>query len=302
MGPFRRFVCAGSLNVDITFATERLPRTHEKLRCASAEIGQGGAAANTAHWLANLGNPVVMLGRVGNDAFGDNCIAALADVGVETSHVQRSGQAATGVAVVFAGPHDKRMVTSGSANAQFDPSQVPDRLFGPGVHLHLSVVQPAIALPLLRQAKQRGASTSADLNTAPEMELLRWLDLCFINHTDLGRWLGMEDPRRAWELLGKPANLMLVVTQGASGASAIGREQYSTLAGDAVTVVDRTGGGDAFVAGYLHSLAQTLAPQCCLASGLRLAAQVIAHPGARPAGIELGSATQTQCPPPACLR
>ncbi|WP_255211158.1 carbohydrate kinase family protein, partial [Methylogaea oryzae] len=88
--------------MDITFPVERLPEEHEKLRCDGALISQGGSAANTAHWLARLGHATVMLGCVGDDAFGSVAVAALAAVGVDTRHIQRTTQAATGLAAVFA--------------------------------------------------------------------------------------------------------------------------------------------------------------------------------------------------------
>lgn len=91
-----RFICAGSLNVDLTFPVERLPAEHEKLRCRGSALHYGGSAANTAYWLARLEQPVQMLGCVGDDPFGSLAVAALAEVGVDTRLIQRTCRNASG--------------------------------------------------------------------------------------------------------------------------------------------------------------------------------------------------------------
>lgn len=277
-----RFFCAGSLNVDITFPVERLPEEHEKLRCDGAHLSHGGSAANTAHWLARLGHATAMLGCVGEDAFGRQAVQALATAGVDTAYIQYAASAATGLAAIFASPAGKRMVTSGGANAHFDPAGLPASLFGPDSHLHVATPLRAIALPLLQQAKANGASTSCDLDQGPDAELLPLLDICFINHSDLARWLGTDDPAEAWQRLSAPPGFTLVMTQGAQGATAVSHEGSHSVTAQEVLVRDRTGGGDAFDAGYLHGLAQGLDRAACLQQGLRLAACVIASFGTRP--------------------
>lgn len=281
----RQFVCAGSLNADITFQLPRMPREHEKLRVGGADLGCGGSAANTAYWLARLGARVRMLGCVGADALGDCCVDGLAGAGVDTALVQRSGRSATGMAAIFVNPFSKRMVTAGGANMDFDPQAVPAGVFRPGVHLHLAFSSPEPALPLLRMAKAGGASTSCDLDGLPGPELVPLVDFCFVNRTDLSRAWGGVGLREAWRRLG---GLALVVTLGAEGAGFADAGGECFASARRVAVVDRTGGGDAFDAGFLQAWAQGLDWPACLDAGLALAAGVIAAPGSRPslAGLE----------------
>ena len=157
----RRFICAGSLNVDISFTVERMPDEHEKLRCDSAQLSAGGSAANTAHWLGGLGVETAMLGCVGFDPFGQWCVDALAAAGVNVDHIQRVDGAATGMATIFTNPADKRMVTAGGANRCFIPRQVPDNLFDRDSHLHVATTIGQMARDLLRMAKGSGATTSS---------------------------------------------------------------------------------------------------------------------------------------------
>lgn len=283
--PIKRFICAGSLNVDITFQVPRMPEEHEKLRVDESIVSCGGSAANTAHWLARLGADVRMLGCVGTDAFGCLCVDALARVGVDVGLVQRSARSATGIAAIFVNPSSKRMVTTGGANGCFNPQVLPGDLFQPGVHLHVATSSLPMALSLLRMAKAGGASTSCDLDGLPGPELISHADVCFANQTDLFRALGQIEPGDAWRRLGGPGLALTRGTEGASFVDASG--EYFTRALD-VEVVDRTGGGDAFDAGFLLGWSQGLDWPSCLRSGLSLAAQVIAARGSRPERLGLG--------------
>lgn len=281
-----RFVCAGSLNVDLTFPVERLPEEHEKLRCRESYMAYGGGAANTAYWLARLGQPVAMLGCVGDDPFGALAVAALAEAGVDTRLVQRTRQGFTGMAAIFVNPYSKRMVTSGGANTCFDPAAIEGDVFAPSVHLHVATALRQIVLPLIRLAKERGASVSCDLDEGPDPEMALSLDWVFMNHSNLRRWAGSDDPREGRKRLAP--HTVLILTQGEKGALALGPSEEVFHPALPTMVVDRTGGGDAFAAGFLYGLAQDQPLRGCLRLGLQLASQVIAGPGSRPASVAPG--------------
>jgi sugar/nucleoside kinase (ribokinase family) len=68
------------------------------------------------------------------------------------------------MAVIFTTPYSKRMVIAGGANVYFDPAAVDSEIFAPGVHLHVVTAMCRIALPLIRLAKERGATVSCDLD------------------------------------------------------------------------------------------------------------------------------------------
>jgi len=279
----KRFVCNGSLNVDLSFPVERLPEEHEKLRCAETRLSFGGSAANTAYWLARLGMEVSMLGCVGDDPFGELATGDLAGAGVDVGLIQHSRQTLTGMAAIFFSPTAKRMVTSGGANANFDVARIPDEIFDPGVHLHVATPFKQFAMPLILMAKRRGSTVSCDLDGGPDPEMIPRLDIVFMNHTDLHRWHGANDARQARGRL--EPQTCLVVTQGKDGAILLGPDGEFTHTAFAVNVVDRTGGGDAFDAGFLYALAKGQDPASCLGEGLRLAARVIADQGCRPASV-----------------
>jgi sugar/nucleoside kinase (ribokinase family) len=285
----KRFYCLGSLNADVTFDVPRMPEEHEKLRCARAYLTPGGSAANTACWLARLNARVHMLGAVGSDPLGDWCVDALRHEGVDVSLVQRSRRFATGVAAVFVNPDSKRMVTSGGANADFDPSLIDIGVFGPDTHLHAATPLDDIVLPLTRAAKGAGATVSCDLDELPGAGLAGLVDVCFMNRTALERWGGALAMRDAFAASGLSASAALVVTLGAEGAAAVASGAQWRVPVRPATVVDRTGGGDAFDAAFLDAWVRGAPLPECLAAGARLAREVVARYGSRPDGIDLAA-------------
>ncbi len=273
-----RFLCVGNLNVDITFQLSRMPKEHEKLRCPDSAVTCGGSAANTAYWLARLGAKTQMCGCVGKDPLGDACILDLDRAGVDTRLIQRSAKA-TGIAAIFVNPAGKRMVTSIGANAALDPARVPADAFQTGVHLHVATAHKPIARSLLLRAKDARMSTSCDLDEAPSPELIPLLDFCFINQSDLHRSFGAIRPHEAWQKMGcGPA---LVLTCGEEGARLLSKQGECLVPAFLVEAADRTGGGDAFDAGFLYALSIGLDGVSCLRLGLFLAARVISVTGAR---------------------
>lgn len=279
---FDRFLCIGSISYDLIFQIDRLPHPHEKLRCPDVHQSVGGSAANTAHWLARLGHKVSLAGCVGDDAFGHKCVAELNKVGVNTDFVQVAETASTGIATIFSSPTDKRMVTARGANGCFDPSRLPLDELDQTVHVHLSVGDDRLALPILTEASRRGASVSCEFNGGQFPERVPFCRICFMNYDELCGWMGHSDPLSRWRQRFQDSVTSLVVTQGERGAVCQRQAQTTHAEAECAEVVDRTGGGDAFDAGYLHGAHGNLDTQACLQSGLKLAALAISHLGATP--------------------
>jgi len=259
----------------------RMPDEHEKLRCTDVHLSLGGSAANTAHWLARLGVPVAMLGAVGVDPLGDWCVEDLRRAGVDVTRVQRIPDAATGVATVFVNPASKRMVTSGGANARFDPDRLTDGLFGPDAHVHVATPLKPIVVPVLQAARRSGATTSCDLDEPPGRDLTGLLDICFMTRSCLERHCGSISLREAFGAPAMAGPTALVVTLGAEGAAAVTDRADWSVPVDPVDVVDRTGGGDAFDAAFLAAWSRGESWLAALDRGLGLARQVIGRLGSR---------------------
>jgi sugar/nucleoside kinase (ribokinase family) len=295
MAPGGRVVCVGDVMLDIA-ALLPGPLALGSDTPAPIRFSPGGSAANTAAWLAHLGVPCVFAGRVGADAFGREAVAALRAHGVHTQ-VSTDPDTATGVCLVLVSPDGERtMVPSEGANAALSPSDLGSDLLGAGDHLHLSGYallregSRSAGLFALRSAGEAGASVSVDAASAGPIRAVgpeRFLDwiapgtLLLANADELAALTGIAD---------RDAGLAALVARGLEVALKCGNEGsvLATAAGrwhcpaTPAEVLDSTGAGDAFAAGFLAALHRGADPADALAAGNRLGAVAVSKLGARP--------------------
>lgn len=240
----------GSINADLLFRVERLPRPGETVLCPAYSFAPGGKGANQAAAAARAGAEVEFVGTVGPDPYGELLAGALARSGAGTTLLAR-GTLPTGLAVIGVddGGENAIMVASG-ANRETRAEQVPDSRLGPGVTvLCQNEVDISQSSALLSRARARGARTILNLAPAsrPAAELLAILDVLVVNRLELETVAGAGDPERVAAALAARHGTTVVVTLGAAGALAVtpqGRLRVPSLLVDAV---DTTGAGDAFV-------------------------------------------------------
>ncbi|MDH6131335.1 2-dehydro-3-deoxygluconokinase [Kitasatospora sp. MAA4] len=272
----------------------------------------GGAESNVACTLAALGTPTAWISRVGDDGFGRRLTAELAAHGVDTSAVAVDPLRPTGLYVKEVGspgthprdlgPGRSRLhyYRTGSAAAALGPSLLDDPsaaalLAGAGL-LHLSGISAALSdsclalLHALLADRRPGRTVSFDLNWRPALwhgrdasvlpALLDAADLVLLGADEAEAVLGTGDPAALRALLPSPATL--VVKDADRQATAIGRDGRTvTEPAPAVAVVEATGAGDAFAAGYLHATARGLDQRRRLRLGHLCAAAALTTPGDR---------------------
>lgn len=288
-------VCVGDVMLDISAALPG-PLAMGSDTPAPISFGHGGSAANTAAWLAEQGVPCVFAGRVGDDPFGQDAVAALRSHGVITE-VSTDPDTATGICLVLVSPDGERtMVPSAGANATLSAADLGDDLLTASDHLHLSgytLLNPgsrAAALFALRLAGSVGASVSVDAASAgPILALgaqrfLDWLEpgvLLLANTDELAALTGAGDQDAGLEAL-VARQLSVVLKRGSAGsvlATAAGRWHS---AAEPAEVLDTTGAGDAFAAGLLAALWNGAKLIEALVEGNRLGATAVGRLGGRP--------------------
>ncbi|WP_432995136.1 carbohydrate kinase family protein [Dactylosporangium sp. CA-233914] len=259
---------------------------------ARVRIAGGGSAANTAAWLAVAGCPVAFAGVAGADEPGDTRVAELRAAGVTTS-VRRVPGVATGTVVVLTSDAERTMFTDRGANRLLGPEDVQRALDLPGLrHLHLSayVLFDADCAPAgrlaLAEARRRGLTTSLDAASAAPLQRLgagAFLqaaprpDILFAN-LDEARVLGADEPA---DLLAYAD--AVVVKSGPHGAAWADANGRSWAPGVTVPeVVDPTGAGDAFAAGFLAAWLGGDTVEESLRRGNELGARAVATLGGRP--------------------
>ena len=120
-----RVVVVGSLNVDLTAKTQRLPQRGETIASHDFHTFPGGKGANQSVAAAKLGAAVVHVGRVGDDTFADLLIASLKGAGVNTSKIARAPQTPTGTALITVdSAGDNTIVVVPGANGRCDSDYV----------------------------------------------------------------------------------------------------------------------------------------------------------------------------------
>lgn len=258
----------------------------------------GGSAANTAAWLARLGQPVRFAGRVGADPLGQALIAGLSGEGVEVL-VAEDPHAPTGIILSLISPGGERsMIISPGANHRLVPADLPlSALSGAGL-LHLTGYSffwdapRRAARAALAAARRRGIAVSVDASSAallaqhgPDRLLAEVAGArCFLCNLDEGRLLtGRHEPGAVLDALAAafPVVGLKLGPGGSLVAGPDGRVEQPALPAAAT---DSTGCGDAWDAGLLSALqgGHDLARAARLAA--RAAAWVLARPGAVPPG------------------
>jgi sugar/nucleoside kinase (ribokinase family) len=277
---------------------------------ASIHVLGGGAGANTAAWLAQAGHLTTFAGRIGDDLLGRAGRAELESTGVVCA-LAVDPLRPSGTCVVLVGPDGERtMVPDAGANAALSPTDLDDDLFTPGAHLHLSGYTLLVdgsrmaALSALDRARLRGMTTSVDVASVGPLadtgaaRFLSWItgtDVLFANESEAALLAGLPEPRADDDDQTALAAATLaartlcetvgttVVKLGPRGAyvqELSGATAYAEAV--PVDVLDTTGAGDAFAAGFLPAWLAGLEPVVALDRGNAAAAQVVSRFGARP--------------------
>jgi ribokinase len=262
-----RVAVVGSANVDFVVQTPHIPRPGETVLGRDFVMAMGGKGANQAVGAARLGADVVFVARVGEDVFGDQCLAAYEAEGINTDFVSRDPAEATGVALIAVAPDGENSITVASgANMSLTPRHIEAsaRVFeGASVLVMQLEVPLATVLAAARLARAKGVKVV--LNPAPAQslpaDLLRLIDVITPNRIELAQLVGaseadargMTDEQLAKSVLGLgPSGA--VITLGAEGALAAGSWGWVRVPAFPVRPVDTTAAGDAFNAGLAVAL------------------------------------------------
>lgn len=281
-------VVVGSLNMDLVVRTTRHPQVGETILGNDFRTFPGGKGANQAVAAAKLGYHVKMIGRVGQDAFGDQLIKAVADSGVETTYIRREPGAATGVALITVdeGGQNTIVVASG-ANWRLTPEDVAAAevaFKGASVLLlqlecPLNTVEHAIQI-----ARQNHVQVV--LNPAPAQILdaafLESVDFLIPNQTELALLAGQESLQAAIDVMRAHGVKQMVVTLGEQGALVVAEGIQETIPTFRVPVVDTTAAGDAFAGAFAAALSEGLSTQQATVWGNAAGALAVTRAGAQP--------------------
>jgi len=281
-------VCVGDLMVDVV-ARLPGPLATGSDTPAAVTLHGGGAAANVAAWLAELGEDAMFVGRVGDDVAGREAVASLTSAGIRCA-VSVDPARPTGMCIVLVDPAGERtMVPSAGANAGLGEAsfELPSdaRLVYVSGYALLGAGSRQLALAAIQAAREVDVPVAVDAASSAPLaaaaDFAQWIgdDVVLFANRDEARVLtGEADPATAARLLGTQFG-EAVVKLGADGAV---HSSGSAVRAQEVDVVDSTGAGDAFAAGFLSGRVAGASIEDSLSRGAACATRAITRVGARP--------------------
>ncbi len=272
----------GTVTFDLITPVSRMPQFGALEAVSGIAASVGGAPGNGGMTLAKLGVPTFVGGRIGDDHFGRFVRAELSALCDATGLVvDPAGQ--TSVTLVMVAPDGERgFLYDAGVNACYCAADVSvDRLAAAGVrHLHvayatlLPVLSGAALRDLLRSARRVGMTTSIDITWDPTGSWMAMIapalpevDLFAPNLAEATALTGCDSaPAAAAALLEAGVRSDVVITLDASGSYTASRAGPAFFTSSLpIGVVDSTGAGDAFIAGWLAASARGMETRQCAA-------------------------------------
>jgi ribokinase len=255
----------GSINLDLVANTPRIPSAGETLIGEDFQTHHGGKGANQAVAAARLGYPVQMIGRVGDDAFGDELKSGLASEGIDTSAVAVS-KGSSGVAViVVAASGENSIVVVPGANAMLTPADLEaniDTIRSAGIVLAQLEIPLATVVRLAEICARENVPLMLDPAPARELpgELLSHVTWFTPNETEAAFYAKSSensDSQAIAQLLLNKGIASVALKLGARGAwLASGNGLAQSIQPFAVHAVDTTAAGDCFNGAFAVALMQ----------------------------------------------
>lgn len=261
-----RVIVFGSINMDLSVESRRMPRPGETLTGWGYLTTPGGKGANQAVAAARLGADVHMVGCVGEDAFGHALVAGLSDAGVKVDGIKFSREVSTGTASIIRCEGENSIVVCPGANeamladeacAAIDAISEPGDVLLCQLECNLDATAGVIA-----HEHERGLVTM--LNAAPAHKLspeaYRGLDLVCVNELECEALSGVIPTDRwrrrdALDVLHALGVAAPVITLGKRGAVALVNDEVVCGEPFSVDVRDTTGAGDAFLGAIARQVA-----------------------------------------------
>jgi ribokinase len=280
----------GSINTDLVAMAERIPAVGETVIGTGFQVHPGGKGANQAVAVGRLGYPVRLIGRLGNDSFGQQLRTHMQSVGVDCSGITTS-HGASGVAVILVSARGENcIVVAPGANDLVTPRDLDANLH---TIRNAGVVLAQLEIPLetveYLGVLCRRANVPLILDPAPARELpptlLKNVAWFTPNETEAAFYAGntTESPQQTAQALLSKGCDGVVLKLGERGAYIQQRGQAAHfIPAFPVTAVDSTAAGDAFNGGFAAALMVGKSPQEAATFAAAVAAISVTRAGAQP--------------------
>ena len=250
----------------------------------------GGSAANTIHGLASLGVETGYIGKIGNDNLGEFFTSDIIK-----NHIKpflKISETETGVASTLISLDSERTFgTFLGAAVEVGVDDLDEAIFAGFQYFHIEgylVLNTALVEKALKIAKAKNMKVSLDLASfnvvEANLDFLReitakYVDIVFANEEEAKAFTGKE-PEGALSEIASMCNIAIVKI-GKNGSLIQQGDEIFRVGAIPAKVIDTTGAGDLYAAGFLYGLTKGLSPDRCGHIGALLAGNVIQVMGAK---------------------
>lgn len=253
----KRIAVIGSINMDLTARTARLPGKGETVSASDFQYVPGGKGANQAVAAARLGGDVTMFGCVGDDAFADRLVENLRQNGVETAYIRKVPGVSSGLAMIAVAENDNSIVVIPGANRCVTPEYI-DSVREAILSADILVLQNEIPMETVSRVMEMGhlAGKTVLYNPAPACPLpdgaLETIDFLTPNEHEASLLFPSYEDLSA---MLRACGGKLIVTLGEQGAAAWTNGALLQIPARRANVMDTTGAGDTFNGAFAYALA-----------------------------------------------
>lgn len=256
----------GSLNMDLVVNVCEMPKKGQTLIGSNFKEIPGGKGANQAVAAARLGGDVYMIGKVGNDGFGESLLKQLKADKVNTDYVQVE-EGPSGVALITVDKNaENSIVVSPGANFKLTEVDI-DRCIDGIKESNTVVIQLETPIDTIKYAleKSKELGKFTILNPAPAVKLsddiIKNVDLLTPNETELEILSGVsikceDDIKKAANVMLEKGVKQLIVTLGSKGSLYLDKDNMEFKKSYKVEAVDTTAAGDSYTGALSVALSQ----------------------------------------------
>ncbi len=282
-------IMAGAVDKEL-FRKASVPAKHMEMTC-------GGDALNEAVVLANLGVPCELITLLGEDEAAETVMKCLRNNGVEASRITKTADIATGINIVLVDDAGERYFIT---NPESSLRKLSKECILPYVEEMGDIVSFGSVFvssmlstrdmeEVFKKVKEKpGRILVADMTTAKHNEriedlepVLKYIDYIIPNEIEAATLTGENDPESNAMKFLEHGSKCVVIKCGKNGCVYADDKGVHRIPAHPATVVDTTGAGDSFVAGFIYGLSEGMSlPDCCR-YGCATASVVVEHMGAK---------------------
>jgi sugar/nucleoside kinase (ribokinase family) len=290
-----RVLVIGNVAFDVLcYPVEDVPR-FRSMTFDQYEISPGGCGSNTAIGLAALDIPTALIASIGDDLAGDLAVSTWQSYGVNTDFIKKSSQVKTGVSVGLVDRNGQpRFVHTSGANALLttqDCERIEILTSGDVIHIAGYFLLPGLMgddfANFLEKRHEKKILVTMDVAQTPRMDnpdplwkCLPYVDFFFCNGLEAELLTGKQNPELSARKLLDHSAKNVIIKLGADGCLLVNQTGEWRIPGLPVPVIDTTGAGDAFAAGFISNYMKTSNMMSACQKANQIGARTVSRLGA----------------------